>query len=208
MSQPDATSTKHAPRHAAAKRPPKRADSRDMYAVHIMFRREFTELPGLILAVSAGDRVRARIVAGHVELVTGLLHVHHGSEDVHCWPKLTARCPDDLSPVVGLMESQHQAVATLLQRVERENAEWRESAAAAVRDRLADAVAELKRPLNEHLEAEEKHMLPLIDRYLTADEWANVGNKGLGNVPRSKVPCCSACCSATPPTNTANCSGT
>ncbi|WP_413807631.1 hypothetical protein [Streptomyces sp. OE57] len=31
-------------------------------------------------------------------------------------------------------------------------------------------------------------MLPLIDRYLTADEWAEVGNKGLGDVLRAKIP--------------------
>jgi hypothetical protein len=159
-----------------------------MYAVHIMFRREFAALPGLIGGVAAGDRARTRVIADHVALITDLLHVHHRSEDAHCWPKLVTRGPQDVAPIVELMESQHKGVDTALQAVEQKTAMWRESAIATDRDALADAVEEILQPLGEHLDTEEKNILPLIDRYLTAEEWADVGNKGLVNVPRSKVP--------------------
>lgn len=164
------------------------ADSRDMYAVHTMFRREFGALPALIRGVSAYDRVRTQIVADHVALLVGLLHVHHRSEDDHCWPKLESRGPEDVAPIVELMQSQHQVVDAALQATERQAAAWRASATAGDGDALADTVDGMLPPLGEHLDAEEERMLPLIDRYLTADEWADVGNKGLGNVHRTKIP--------------------
>jgi hypothetical protein len=86
---------------------PRPADSRDMYAVHIMFRREFAALQELVRRVPAGDRARTRIVADHVAFITDLLHVHHSSEDAHCWPIVAARDPQDVAPIVELMELQH-----------------------------------------------------------------------------------------------------
>ncbi|MBL1114009.1 hemerythrin domain-containing protein [Streptomyces sp. 110] len=171
-----------------AKQNTRPADSRDMYAVHTMFRREFGALPALIRRVTAHDGARARIVADHVALLVDLLHVHHRSEDDHCWPKLAGRGPQDVAPIVELMRSQHQVVDAALQATERRTAVWRASATAEDRDALADTIDGMLPPLGEHLEAEEERMLPLIDRYLTADEWADVGNKGLGNVPRAKIP--------------------
>ncbi|MFF9364979.1 hemerythrin domain-containing protein [Streptomyces griseoluteus] len=171
-----------------AKQNTRPADSRDMYAVHTMFRREFGVLPALIRGVSAHDRARTQIVADHVALLVDLLHAHHRSEDDHCWPKLASRGPEDVAPIVELMRSQHQVVDAALQTMEQRTALWRASSSAADRDALADCIDDVLPPLCEHLDAEEQKMLPLIDRYLTADEWAEVGNKGLGNVPRTKVP--------------------
>ncbi|MFG3257308.1 hemerythrin domain-containing protein [Streptomyces sp. NPDC048172] len=164
------------------------ADSGDMYAVHTMFRREFAALPTLIGGVADGDRVRALTVSEHVGMVVDLLHVHHRSEDDHCWPKVAARGPEDAAPLVGLMESQHKTVDAALRSAEDQVTRWRATAAAEDRDALVDTLDGLLAPLGEHLAAEEAEMLPLIDRYLTAGEWAEVGRKGLGNVPRGKVP--------------------
>lgn len=166
----------------------KPTDSRDMYAVHIMFRREFGALRSLIRGVAAGDRNRTRTVADHVALMTDLVHAHHGGEDSHCWPKLEARAPQDVAPLTELMKTQHQAIAAGLEDVDRKTEAWRSSAAEPDRDALAEAVQEVMGPLGEHLETEEQNLLPLVDRYLTVDEWAAVGNQGLANVSRSKIP--------------------
>ncbi|MFE2181216.1 hemerythrin domain-containing protein [Streptomyces sp. NPDC059455] len=101
-----------------AKQNTRSADSRDMYAVHTMFRREFGALPTLIRRVTAHDGARARIVADHVALLVDLLHVHHRSEDDHCRPKLAGRGPQDVAPIVELMRSQHQVVDAALQATE------------------------------------------------------------------------------------------
>ncbi|NLU69475.1 hemerythrin domain-containing protein [Streptomyces sp. HNM0574] len=167
---------------------PRPADSRDMFAVHTMFRREFGALPALIRGVAADDRARARTVAEHVDLVVGLLHVHHRSEDEHCWPKLASRGPEDVAPLVDLMRSQHRTVDAALTETEQRTARWRSTATAADREALAGTVDGLLPPLGEHLAAEEAQLLPLIDRHLTAGEWAEVGSKALGTMPRGSLP--------------------
>ncbi|WP_326798208.1 hemerythrin domain-containing protein [Streptomyces sp. NBC_01808] len=171
-----------------AKHKPQPADSRGVYAVHTMFRREFDALPALIRGVSAPDRARTQIVADHVALVVDLVHAHHRSEDHHCWPTLASRGPQDVAPVVELMRSRHQTVEAMLRATERRIALWRVSGTAEDRDALADAIDGVLAPLGRHLDAEEEKILPLIDRYLTADEWADVAGKGLGNVPRTRIP--------------------
>lgn len=42
------------------------ADSRDMFVVHDMFRRQFKAIPGLVSEVPEGDAAQVAIVAGHV----------------------------------------------------------------------------------------------------------------------------------------------
>lgn len=95
--------------------------------------------------------------------------------------------PQDVAPIVELMESQHEVIDAALEAAEHKSARWLDSTAAIDRDAFADTIEESLPPLNGHLEAEEKNVIPLIDRYLTAEEWAEVGNKGLVNVSRTKV---------------------
>jgi hypothetical protein len=93
------------------------ADTRDMYKVHKMFRREYALLPGLVCAVEAKDTERAQVVAGHVKLVNTILEHHHTAEDVVLWPKLLKRASRDIDPVVRLLEGQHQALDVLFDAV-------------------------------------------------------------------------------------------
>ncbi|GAA1391702.1 hypothetical protein GCM10009613_34700 [Pseudonocardia kongjuensis] len=165
-----------------------RADSRDMIAVHTMFRREFAALPDLVRGVGPADRDRARTVADHVDLIVDLLHTHHRSEDAHCWPLLVERRPDELVGMVELMEAQHHAVDSALNETQAQNAVWRRNPTESERAQLADRLEALPPVLEEHLAAEEEMILPMIDRHLTAAEWANVGNQGLSTLPRSRVP--------------------
>jgi Hemerythrin HHE cation binding domain len=70
-----------------------RADARDMFVVHAMFRREFGLMPGLVPAVAAGDSARAALVADHVALMSEGLAAHHQGEDDHIWPVLRGTLP-------------------------------------------------------------------------------------------------------------------
>ena len=47
------------------------------------------------------------------------------------------------------------------------------------RDVLAAAATELLGRIAEHLDMEEREVLPLIDKYLTEKEWKQVGGSGL-----------------------------
>ena len=88
-------------------------DGREMVAVHDMLRREFALMPGLVAGVAAGDHDRAQIVGDHIEALMTVLHHHHRSEDEFVWPLLLNRCAESVAPLVGLMEDQHERVATL-----------------------------------------------------------------------------------------------
>ncbi|MFI7080400.1 MULTISPECIES: hemerythrin domain-containing protein [unclassified Micromonospora] len=164
------------------------ADSRDMYVVHSLFRREFPAAAALVRTVPADDAPAAARVADHVLLLTGALHTHHSGEDEHVWPKLRQRGPDEIAPLVETMESQHESLHAALADVEDRATVWRRTASVADREALAAAVEALIAPMSAHLDAEETHVLPLIDKYLTDEEWAEAGKHGMASAQKSQLP--------------------
>jgi hypothetical protein len=164
------------------------ADSRDMYLVHRLFRREFPAAAALVGTVAAGDRAAAARVGGHVLMVTEMLELHHGGEDELVWPKLLARGPDEIEPLVATMERQHGDLHRALVDVRARVTAWLAGATAADRDAVAAAVAATVPPLREHLDTEEAQVLRLIDEHLTEAEWAEVGRHGIAALPTRQLP--------------------
>jgi hemerythrin-like domain-containing protein len=158
---------------------PTLADSRDMVVVHNMFRRQFAAIPGLVSDVGEGDAAQIAIVADHVEWMVTFLHAHHEGEDRHVWPKLLERVPTEIDPLVYTMEAQHEGLARALDDLAVKAGAWRKSSAAPERDAVAGAATDLLQSIAEHLDLEEREVLPLIDRYLTEKEWQQVGGSGL-----------------------------
>jgi hypothetical protein len=93
-----------------------RVDTRDMIVVHTALRREFRLAPGLARGTSAGDLSRASIVAGHLELMNGFLHLHHKGENRLLRPRLLDRAPKELAAVVR--QTQHERIHDLITSVE------------------------------------------------------------------------------------------
>ena len=163
-------------------------DTREMNCVHTMFRREFRLAPGLVRAVEEGDTERSGIVADHLEFLTTVLHDHHTGEDKLLWPKLLARVPEELAPIVHLMEAQHERVDTLLQQIQEVRPRWRATARQADRDELARLSDELFVALVEHLEAEEERLLPIAARNVTEAEWKQLGEEGVKKISKKELP--------------------
>ena len=161
-------------------------DTSVMPTLHTFFRREFRLAGAVVRGVAAGDLARARVVADHVELLTRHLHHHHTVEDELMWPKLLERVSDELAPIVHLMESQHERVDGLIEEIGTLVPTFRESAAADVRDRLADLLDTLHVHLVEHLDAEEERLLPIAARTMTQKEWDEMGARGRGGTPRNE----------------------
>src|SRR5688572_12682127 len=88
-------------------------DTSVMSTLHTMFRREFRLAGGVVRGVASGDLARARVVADHIDYLSRSLHHHHTIEDDLMWPKLLERVPEELAPIVHLMESQHERVDVL-----------------------------------------------------------------------------------------------
>jgi hemerythrin-like domain-containing protein len=165
-----------------------RTDTRDMLVVHEAFRREFRQALELVRGVSSGDQARARQVADHVMLLLQFLQLHHTGEDRLLWPKLLDRLPADVAPTVELMERQHETIHRLIEETTATAQRWRSSADSVERDRLADSLDRLVTEMVEHLGAEEKQVLPLASRCLTQAEWDQLGEEGLGTLPKSQLP--------------------
>ena len=164
------------------------ADVRDMYMAHTMFRREIGLAPALIRGVADGDVARAAVVADHLQIVDNSLHHHHTAEDTHVWHRLVERAGDEAEPVVRVMEEQHGAIDKLLTEVRTGLAEWRATADATEGTALAGRTAELHERLVEHLAVEEERALPLIERHITAAEWAQMIADGAGDVDPAQIP--------------------
>jgi hypothetical protein len=164
------------------------ADTRDMFAVHTLFRREFGLSPGLVRAVTADDMPRATRVAKHLSLLGGLLAAHHAAEDKHLWPRLRVRGTQEIAAVVLMMEEQHRAIHTGLLEVTDAAESWRKSASARARDALADTLTELLPVMAEHLAAEEERAVPWIRKYITAAEYAVMVREAIAEIPPNDFP--------------------
>jgi hemerythrin-like domain-containing protein len=146
-------------------------DAREMQMVHKMFRREFLLAAGLVRRVAEGDNERAETVASHLEFMANILHAHHNFEDRQIWPVLLDRCPDESIPNVCRTGDQHAAIDAAISEVAESLAAWRLEAAAGSRERLATALDKLLPILLEHMDFEEQHVVPVMEKYITLGEW-------------------------------------
>jgi hemerythrin-like domain-containing protein len=158
------------------------ADTRTMYIVHTMFRREFALLPVLIETVQPTDRRRVRVVADQIGLMCSLLHHHHMAEDEVLWPLLLARAPKEIDPVVHLAEGHHQAIDDLLTEVGMRLETWRDDASRADSAGLALTLRRLAVTVFEHMDLEERLVLPLVERYIFATEWDAMERQAIASI--------------------------
>ena len=64
---------------------------------------------------------------------------------------------------------------------------WEATASRADRTALVSALAEHRGVLTTHLDDEEARLLPLASRYLTAAEWAKLGDHFVASTPKSQL---------------------
>ncbi|WP_405968514.1 hemerythrin domain-containing protein [Streptomyces sp. NBC_00015] len=157
----------------------------EMIVVHRIFRRESALLPRLVRAVPDGGTPRAAKVARHLRDYLEGLHSHHSLEDELVWPLLRERAPDDR--LVARMEEQHQRIDKSLVAVTDWIPVWERAADHIAGEELALALDEHRTALLEHLDDEERLVLPLIAEHLTVAEWDLVGRRGLERVPKDKL---------------------
>ncbi|GAA1479280.1 hypothetical protein GCM10009623_37260 [Nocardioides aestuarii] len=161
-------------------------DTRVMGVIHTVYRRELRLAGEVVRGVAPGDTARAAVVADHLQLVHDHLHHHHTAEDDLLWPLLLERVPEELAPLVHLMEQQHATVESLVAEVATLLPRWRSGAAADDRDRLAELHDRLYLHLVEHMDAEEERLLPIVARAVTQDEWEAMGARARSGTPRSQ----------------------
>lgn len=161
-------------------------DTRDMVVIHKIFRREFRLLPGMVRRTAAHDGDRTEAVAGWVLGMVDFLNHHNTNEDELVWPRLALRCPFD-AELVETAERQHSVVAALLEPIPALAARWAAEPSAANRDVLALALDPIHAALVEHLDLEEREILPLVRRFMTRTEYEELGERGRASIPPEKM---------------------
>ena len=145
-------------------------DTSGLILVHRIFRWLHSELPVLIREVKAGDVDRADVVGVYAKLYFFALHLHHETEDMLLWDRLTTRAPACVAHV-DQMRAQHAEVASQLGSIEPQLAPWVATADAGLRDRLAGDIEVLRDTLFAHLGQEEDDILPVAGAVLSQHEW-------------------------------------
>ena len=180
-----AQSQSPAPAAVEADRAP--VDIRDMIVVHTALLREFRLGSTAVMRTRPGDRRHAAAVAGHLRFLCDLLHRHHEGEDAVLWPMLRQRTPASARRVIDDVEAQHRGLDLALAEVETLRTAWAGAPETASAERLAAQLDKLYLLLDEHLDLEERVLLPLAASALTADEWHAIGEAAVAATPRSAL---------------------
>ncbi len=162
-------------------------DVNEMRVIHRVFRRELTALPGLVRRTPAGDLERAEVVGRHAQFILEGLHIHHTGEDENLWPLLLERAQPS-TELVQTMQAQHERVHENVDRCQDLLGRWRPTADQSVGEQLASAVEALNAALFEHLDQEEREILPLAEQYVSVAEWARLGEHGRDSMTRDQLP--------------------
>lgn len=145
----------------------------EMVLAHRLYREELATLPPLVGATR--DRERATLLRKHYDLIAFDLHHHHTFEDENFWPVIAERDPLNAT-VAHRMAQQHEQVAALLETLPSRWADWQRELNLAYQSVLVKDLTLLAQRLAEHLADEEQHMLPIMERVLSEQEWKAFGD--------------------------------
>jgi hemerythrin-like domain-containing protein len=161
-------------------------DTRDLFVIHNLFRKLFTDAKPLVEGVQDGDTARASIVSDHIAEVADGLHNHHTGEDVLLWDRLEQRAPSCI-PHVEQMKDQHARIAEQVNVLVDALPAWRASGSTVDRGTVLAALAPLTTALVAHLGQEEEQIVPVASTALSQAEWNELGDRGRSEIPRDRL---------------------
>jgi hypothetical protein len=165
---------------------PKLCDGDEMRILHNAFLWAYEVAPGLVRGVPPGDTERSEFVGQWLADLDATLHTHHESEDEFLWGRLEQRAPA-CALHVGQMRAHHAQVAELLEEAAPLLARWRTMAEPALGEQLADAYERMLDVLKVHLRREVVEVVPVVERVVTAKEWAAMGEHSIDAIPKSRL---------------------
>jgi hemerythrin-like domain-containing protein len=162
------------------------ADTSDMVQIHRVFREALSSAAPLVGSVPPGDASRAETVYIYFANVLEFLRVHHEGEDELLWSKLIDRNPgeaDTIRRIAHQHEGVHEALDVARERLEA----WHADPQIEHGAKLAAALATLGADLAAHLDEEERVILPIAARCLTAPEWGELPAHGMQHYGRDEI---------------------
>jgi hypothetical protein len=165
---------------------PKLCSGAEMRVLHNAFLWAYERVPALVRGVAPGDTGRTAFLGQWLGDLDATLHVHHEGEDELLWDRLEQRAPS-CALHVAQMRAQHAQVQAQLAEAAPLLDEWTRTADAATGERLAAAYERILATLKVHLRREVVEVVPVAEKVMTKEEWAKLGEHGLGAIPRSRM---------------------
>ena len=163
---------------------PSTSDPWEMALIHSLIRRGFEQAREAVLA--PGALARADAVAEYVGFHLDGLKAHHSSEDELIWPALYERAGMSAA-LIRRMEEQHVGLHDALDTTRRELAAWETAPTAERSGTLATSLGTVVDRLSEHLNEEERDVVPLIAAHVTQAEWDDLGKAAFSKfTPRQR----------------------
>ncbi len=138
------------------------ADVGFMRALHSALRRDLSRLQAVASQLHGSTPAPATVLAGW-DALRDQLDNHHAAEDEDLWPVLRRKLTDPTQlATVDAMVEEHQHIPAALADVD---------AALRAGGDLTTPVERLSAVVRDHLEHEEREVLPLLEQHLTRAEW-------------------------------------
>jgi hemerythrin-like domain-containing protein len=148
-------------------------DQTGMYLMHHAFRRDLIAFESAVRRTPAREVETWRALAARWGRFAEVLHHHHAVEDASIWPLLLSEIHDDADrAVLRDMQAEHGQVDPALAATTDAFAAMTEDPNEERRAALEAQVAAVRELLHEHLAHEEREALPLLQRTLSAEQFA------------------------------------
>ncbi len=167
-------------------------DHSGMYIMHYAFRRDLANFTSAVQGTPLGDRDVWEAMAARWLRFVGVLHHHHSAEDTYYWPVLreaaAQRGTGADAQILDAMEDEHAGIDPSLAACTAAFDAVVDHPCEDHRNALAVRLAALREMLAEHLRHEETEALALVQRVVTAQEFAQI-EKGVSKAyPLRSVP--------------------
>jgi hypothetical protein len=144
--------------------------------IHQLVRRELRLLSELAAWAPPDETQRTATLTRHAELIGRVLLHHHAVERDAVWPALLRTAPATRTTEVRAAVADWSAgcgrIDHMLRDVVTAGRQWAVAATAPARGAFAAACGALADAVDAQTRAEERSLLPLLDEYLEAGDWA------------------------------------
>ncbi|HEY5787608.1 MAG TPA: hemerythrin domain-containing protein [Microlunatus sp.] len=151
-------------------------DHTGMYVMHYGFRRDLANLASAVANTPLGDTATWAALQQRWQLFSDILHHHHAAEDDYYWPALSAavqvRGTADDHRLVAAMQDEHAGIDPALSACAAGLADLQAHPCESHRAALEVRIVTFREALDQHLTHEESETLPLVQRVMTAAEFA------------------------------------
>jgi|GEM_PF-2368700 len=144
-----------------------------MLAVHDAVRRDLIRLVSLVGGTAPISDTRASALARQWDLIVGRVREHERIEDEVLWPAVRVAVPADEQDPLDRMVAAHQQLTAVLQAASDRLAAGDLAHGRGARARLADSIEAAAVLADAQFAFEERVVLPLLDRFLPGQDWAD-----------------------------------